>query len=180
MGETLKVDIPFHELSFKGVPFCTNIVSLECVQFSLKQFNLVLIFKDFTNPPLHINSIPSRQLDDVKNWLDLVDIPLGEGPINLNWGPIMKTINESPYDFFQQGSWQSFLSGGDVDSNADEGSDSESEFEADPEELQSEESSADASEYDGSDASNNTGSGSGYDDDGDDGDNWEELEMKAT
>ncbi|KAG1859511.1 FACT complex subunit-domain-containing protein [Suillus tomentosus] len=191
MGETLKVDIPFHELSFKGVPFHTNvrlqptteclmhlidppflvvtlneieIASLERVQFSLKQFDLVLIFKDFTKAPLHINSIPSGQLDDVKNWLDSVDIPLGEGPVNLNWGPIMKTINESPYYFFQQG---------------DIGSDSESELEADPEELQSEESSADASEYDGSDASDNSGSGSGYDDDSDDSNDWEELERKA-
>ena len=39
-----------------------------------------------------------------------VDIPLSEGPVNLNWGPIMKTINEDPYDFFQQGGW-SFLGG---------------------------------------------------------------------
>jgi hypothetical protein len=45
--------------------------------------------------------------------------------------------------------------------------------------LQSEESSADASEYDGSDASDDSGSGSGYDDDSDDGDDWEELERKA-
>lgn len=47
-----------------------------------------------------------------------VDIPLGEGPVNLNWGPIMKTINESPYDFFQQGGWRSFLGGGDADVSA--------------------------------------------------------------
>ena len=39
-----------------------------------------------------------------------VDIPLSEGPVNLNWGPIMKTINEDPYEFFQQGGW-SFLGG---------------------------------------------------------------------
>lgn len=97
MSETLEVDIPFRELSFEGVPFRTNvrlqptteclvhlidtpflvvtlndieIASLERVQFSLKQFDLVLIFKDFTKPPLHINSIPSGQLDDVKNWLE--------------------------------------------------------------------------------------------------------------
>jgi nucleosome binding factor SPN SPT16 subunit len=155
-GDTLEVDIPFRELSFEGVPHRTNvrlqptteclvylsdppflvttlseieIASLERVQFTLKQFDLVLIFKDFTKPPLHINSIPSGQLDDVKNWLECVfifcsslsylvnvhecssvDIPLSEGPVNLNWGPIMKTINESPHDFFQQGGW-SFLGG---------------------------------------------------------------------
>ena len=53
-------------------------------------------------------------------WLTLladssVEIPMAEGPVNLNWGPIMKHINESPYDFFQGGGW-TFLSGtaGDV------------------------------------------------------------------
>jgi hypothetical protein len=39
-----------------------------------------------------------------------VDIPLSEGPVNLNWGPIMKTINEDPHAFFLQGGW-SFLGG---------------------------------------------------------------------
>lgn len=39
-----------------------------------------------------------------------VDIPLAEGPVNLNWGPIMKTINDDPYEFFQQGGW-TFLGG---------------------------------------------------------------------
>lgn len=39
-----------------------------------------------------------------------VDIPLTEGPVNLNWNPIMKTINEDAYAFFQQGGW-SFLGG---------------------------------------------------------------------
>jgi len=44
------------------------------------------------------------------NIFSSVDIPLSVGPVNLNWGPIMKTINENPYDFFQQGGW-SFLGG---------------------------------------------------------------------
>ncbi|EGN96171.1 hypothetical protein SERLA73DRAFT_94229 [Serpula lacrymans var. lacrymans S7.3] len=204
-GDALEVDIPFRELSFEGVPFRTNvrlqptteclvhlvdppflvvtlndieIASLERVQFTLKQFDLVLIFKDFTKPPLHINSIPSAQLDDVKNWLDSVDIPLSEGPVNLNWGPIMKTINESPYDFFQQGGW-SFLGGGGNESDADEGSDSTSEFEADSDEMISEQSSDEESAYDGSDASADSGSGSDFDDESDDGDDWDELERKA-
>jgi len=97
------------------------------VQYGLKQFDLVFIFKDFTKAPLHINSIQSTQMDDVKNWLECVprpcvlevpysfgsssvDIPMSEGPVNLNWGPIMKHINESPFEFFQQGGW-TFLGG---------------------------------------------------------------------
>lgn len=35
---------------------------------------------------------------------------MSEGPVNLNWAPIMKHINESPHEFFQQGGW-SFLGG---------------------------------------------------------------------
>ena len=93
----MDVEIPFRELAFEGVPFRTNvklqpttdclvhltdtpflvvnlneieIASLERVQFGLKQFDLVLVLKDFTKAPLHINSIPSSQLDDVKNWLE--------------------------------------------------------------------------------------------------------------
>ena len=98
-GDALEMDIPFRELSFEGVPFRINvrlqptteclvylsdppflvvtlsdieIASLERVQFGLKQFDMVLVFKDFTKTPLHINSIPSQQLDDVKNWLEYV------------------------------------------------------------------------------------------------------------
>lgn len=203
-GDTLEVDIPFRELSFEGVPFRTNvrlqptteclvhlvdppflvvtlneieIASLERVQFTLKQFDMVLVFKDFTRTPLHINSIPSSQLDDVKNWLDSVDIPMSEGPVNLNWGPVMKTINDDPYEFFQQGGW-SFLGGAGAESEMEEDSESESEFEAGSDESEPEESSAEGSVYDGSDASDESASAS-YDDASDEGDDWDELERKA-
>ncbi|KAL1947960.1 hypothetical protein VTO73DRAFT_13684 [Trametes versicolor] len=207
-GDTLEPDIPFRELSFEGVPFRTNvrlqptteclvhlsdppflvvtlsdieIASLERVQFGLKQFDMVLIFKDFTKAPLHINSIPSSQLDDVKNWLDSVDIPLSEGPVNLNWGPIMKTINEDPYEFFQQGGW-SFLGGAAAgeESEADDDSDTESEFAASSADMESSESSQEESAYDdGSDASDDEGSGSDFGSEESEGDDWDELERKA-
>jgi nucleosome binding factor SPN SPT16 subunit len=108
-GDALEPDIPFRELSFEGVPFRTNvrlqptteclihlsdppflvvtladieIASLERVQFGLKQFDLVFVFKDFTKAPLHINSIPTAQLDDVKNWLEYVRISTARGVID--------------------------------------------------------------------------------------------------
>lgn len=34
-----------------------------------------------------------------------VDIPFSEGPVNLNWQAIMKTVNDDPYDFFKEGGW---------------------------------------------------------------------------
>ncbi|KAF8644153.1 hypothetical protein AX16_008680 [Volvariella volvacea WC 439] len=201
-GDPLELDIPFRELSFEGVPFRTSarlqptteclvhltdppflvvtladieIASLERVQYGLRQFDLILVFKDFTKAPLHINSIPSTQMDDVKNWLDSVDIPMSESPVNLNWGPIMKHINEDPYDFFQQGGW-SFLGGPEgAESEHSEESESESEFEAASEEEPS--SSSDESDY--SDGSYSDDSGSGSEEEESDGDDWDELERKA-
>ncbi|KAG7092167.1 hypothetical protein E1B28_008536 [Marasmius oreades] len=207
LGETLELDIPFRELSFEGVPFRTSvrlqpttdclvhltdppflvvtlsdieIASLERVQYILRQFDLVLIFKDFTKPPLHINSIQSAQMDDVKNWLDSVDIAMAEGPVNLNWGPIMKHINESPYEFFREGGW-AFLRGtrGGVASDHSDESESESDYAAESEAF--EESESNVSEGDNSDASASDVSGSDFGDgsDSDAGDDWDELERKA-
>jgi len=42
---------------------------MERVQFGLKQFDLVFVFRDFTRVPLSINSIPSSQLNNVMEWL---------------------------------------------------------------------------------------------------------------
>ncbi|THV07844.1 FACT complex subunit SPT16 [Dendrothele bispora CBS 962.96] len=205
-GETLELDIPFRELSFEGVPFRTSvrlqpttdclvyltdppflvvtladieIASLERVQYSLRQFDLVLIFKDFTKPPLHINSIQSSAMDDVKNWLDSVDIPMAEGPVNLNWGPIMKHINESPHEFFQGGGW-TFLKGttGGAESDLSDQSGSESEFEAESEDF-AESSSESESNFSDASGSNESGSDFGEGSDSDSGDDWDELERKA-
>ncbi|KAF9052732.1 FACT complex subunit SPT16 [Panaeolus papilionaceus] len=205
-GDTLDLDIPFRELSFEGVPFRTSvrlqptteclvhltdppflvvtlseieIASLERVQYGLKQFDLVFIFKDFTKAPLHINSIQATQMDDVKNWLDSVDIPMSEGPVNLNWGPIMKHVNENPFEFFQGSGW-SFLGGAaGVESDNSSGSDTESEFEAEEEEMFSSESSNDESEFSDASGSDDSGSDFGGGDDSDEGDDWDELERKA-
>lgn len=87
---------------------------------------------------------------------------MSEGPVNLNWGPIMKHINENPYEFFQGGGW-TFLGGvGGADSEESEQSDSTSEFEAESDDF-AESSSNNESDYSAAaDASDDSGS---YDDD---------------
>jgi nucleosome binding factor SPN SPT16 subunit len=91
------VDIPFRNLGFNGVPSRSSVLlqpttdclvnlsetpflvvtlvdveiaHLERVQFGLKNFDLVMIFKDFHRAPVHINSIPMEHLDNVKSWLE--------------------------------------------------------------------------------------------------------------
>lgn len=196
------VDVPFRELGFNGVPNRSSVlcqpatdclvqlteppfmvltldeiesVHLERVQFGLKNFDMVCVFKDFHRPPVHINTIPVESLEGVKDWLDSVNIPFSEGPLNLNWGTIMKTITADPHQFFVDGGW-SFLST-ESDDEDEEEEEEESAFEMSESELAvSEESSEDDSEFD-EDASADEGDASLDDESG--GEDWDELEKKA-
>ena len=146
-NENLSVDMPFRELGFNGVPARSSVtiqpttdclvqlteppflvitltdievVHLERVQFGLKNFDMVVIFKDFTRAPAHINTIPVESLDGVKDWLDSVDIPFSEGPLNLNWGTIMKTLIADPHAFFAEGGWSFLAAESDGESDEEE------------------------------------------------------------
>ncbi|PVG03034.1 FACT complex subunit SPT16 [Serendipita vermifera] len=208
-GEPLELDIPYAELAFEGVPHRTNVklvptmdclvyltdppftvvtlsdievASLERVQFGLKQFDLVFVFRDFTRAPLQINSIPSSQLNNVMEWLKLhaykpssdVDVPIAESQINLNWGPIMKAINDDPTEFFTNGGW-GFLPvpGQPSDEHGSSESEQESEYSEDEEPS---ESSSEASESDYGDSDASDEDMSGGDESGED---WDDLEEKA-
>ncbi|KAJ3071143.1 FACT complex subunit spt16 [Podochytrium sp. JEL0797] len=195
----VEVDVPFRDLGFQGVPFrqpvllapttdclvhlvdppfmVTTIseierVHLERVRFGLKSFDMVIIYKDFTRPVQHINTVPTDQLENLKEWLDSVDVPFTEGPINLSWPQIMKTVNESPFDFYNEGGW-SFLQANDEEDSDEE---PESEYAGSASESESSDDSEDSEGYDseGSDAS-----GSAMSDESEDGEDWDELERKA-
>lgn len=195
------VDIPFRELGFSGVPNRSNvlcqpttdclvqlteppfmvltldeieIVHLERVQFGLKNFDMVCVFKDFHRSPAHINTVPVESLEQVKDWLDSVNIPYSEGPLNLNWTTIMKTVITDPHQFFVDGGW-SFLTM-ESDDEDEEAEEEESAFEmSDSDLVASDESSEDESEFD-DDASADEGDAS---DDESGGEDWDELEKKA-
>ena len=145
-------------------------------QFGLKNFDMVFVFKDFHRPPVHINTIPVESLEGVKDWLDSVNIPYSEGPLNLNWGTIMKTVIADPHQFFADGGW-SFLAT-ESDSEDGDSEEEESAFEMSDEELAaSEVSSEDESDFD-DDASADASEDASADDESA-GEDWDELEKKA-
>lgn len=148
------LDVPFRELGFQGVPsrsavLCiptrdclvqlvdlpflvitleeVEIAHLERVQFGLKNFDLVFVFKDLNKSVVHVSTIPMESLEDVKAWLTDVDIPFSEGAVNLNWPTIMKTIQADPYQFFVDGGWSFLASDSDSESEDNE-SDAASDF----------------------------------------------------
>lgn len=199
-NEGLSVDMPFRELGFNGVPARSSVtiqpttdclvqlteppflvitltdievVHLERVQFGLKNFDMVVIFKDFTRPPAHINTIPVESLDGVKDWLDSVDIPFSEGPLNLNWGTIMKTLVADPHAFFAEGGWSFLAAESDNESEEEE---EESAFEMSEEDFASESESDEESDFDDEASAEASDEELSEDDEGED---WDEMEKKA-
>lgn len=197
---TIDVEIPLRELGFSGVPFRSDVlcqpttesliqlidppflvvtlseievVHLERVQFGLRQFDMVIIYKDFSRPVTHINSIPMSQLDSVKDWLNNVEVPYYEGPVNLNWLAIMKTVQQDTHGFFRDGGWN-FLTLDNEGSDGSESSEQESEFEASDEDPDDE---SDSYSEDGSDFSD--GSEGSFDEDEESGEDWDELDANA-
>ncbi|KAK8865948.1 FACT complex subunit SPT16 [Kwoniella newhampshirensis] len=197
----LEVDVPFRELGFSGVPFRSNvlllpttnclihisefpftvitlseveIVHLERVQFGLKNFDMVFVLNDFKKAPIHINSIPVVHLDNVKEWLDSCDVPISEGPVNLSWPAIMKTLNDDPQAFYAEGGWE-FLTGGGSDGESSE-SEEGSEFTASDVSDEASDSDDDSESAFSEGDSDNSGS---EDDLSDEGEDWDELERKA-
>lgn len=123
-----------------------------------------------------MNTIPVESLEGVKDWLDSVDIPYTEGPLNLNWTTIMKTVVSDPYGFFADGGW-SFLA---AESDSEGGSEDEEEsaFELSESELNgADESSEEESEFDDAASAEASEEFSGDEESGED---WDELERKAS
>ncbi len=195
------LDIPFRELGFDGVPVRSSvflmptrdclvqlvdtpflvitlaeveIAHLERIQFGLKNFDLVFVFKDFSKPVVHVNTIPMGVLEDVKNWLTDIDLPYSEGRISLNWAQIMKTIVADPHGFFEDGGW-SFLTGDGSDEEESE-EEEESAFElSSQEEEDDDEDDEEYSSEEFSDEEESEASAS----ETEEGEDWDEMERKA-
>lgn len=193
-GDKIDVDVPFRELGFNGVPFRSNVylqptrdclvqlsempflvvtlsevevAVLERVRFGLRQFDLVLVNRDFKKAPVSITAIPVTQLDAVKQWLDSVDIPFYEAELNYNWKEIMGMISGAPHEFFvNDGGWSFLDPASDEDEEAPE--EEEDEFEV-----------SDDNPQDESDFSEGGGSEDFDDEEEDDFEPEEELEEEA-
>ncbi|CAK7220465.1 FACT complex subunit spt16 [Sporothrix curviconia] len=202
-NENLEVDMPIREIGFNGVPFRSNVyiqpttecliqlteppfmvvtleevevAHLERVQFGLKNFDLVFVFKDFARPPFHINTIPVESLEDVKEFLDSSDIAFSEGPLNLNWPTIMKTVTADTHQFFADGGW-AFLQNESDDEDGGSSEEEESAFEMDESEMEDPSESSDEGSDFGSNASDEASDEDASEED--EGESWDELERKA-
>ncbi|PRP76098.1 FACT complex subunit SPT16 [Planoprotostelium fungivorum] len=199
-------DLPFRDLGFDGVPGrnqvflqptvnClisvveqppfvltlsdVEIASFERVQFSLKNFDVVFIMKDYDRPPIHINLISTEHLPTIKEWLDSRDIKYYEGPQSFNWTRIMADIKKNPVKFHTEDGGWSFLNN-DEGSGDEEGPDSEEEGDENfsDEEFGGSDSEEDAfSDVDSDDDGDESGDASESEEDEED--DWDVMEERA-
>lgn len=202
----IQFEIPIRELGFHGVPKKSNVllqptpnalvnltdpdptvitlsdiemVHFERVSFQLKNFDIMIIFKDYGVKPQSIAAVEMCKLEDIKNWLDRCDIKFTSGSTNLNWPALMKKITSDLDTFWEQGGW-SFLDSdvededGDDDDDEDEDdqySPSEDETEEDEDEEESEMSEEESEYEESGSAEMDSSEESGKD--------WSELEEEA-
>jgi nucleosome binding factor SPN SPT16 subunit len=198
--EVIKFELPIRELEFNGVPFRSNVVlyptpsciislselpffvitvnEIEIIYFervsqNLKNFDMTIVFKDFSRPTKRISTIPMENLDMLKTWADENDILFGEGQYNLSWPTIINSIKVDPRKFVDDGCWN-FI--------AENASDEEEEDEVENDDTEYEEEEIESSEDEYEDAEEEAESQG--EDEGDDalseeGKDWDDMENEA-
>lgn len=203
--QEIEFDTPFRELGFPGAPYRSTVllqptsgclvnltewppfvitledvelVHFERVQFHLKNFDMIFVFKDYHRKVAMLNAIPMNMLDHVKEWLNSCDIRYTEGVQSLNWTKIMKTITDDPVGFFDNGGWSFLDAESDAENDEVEDEEEEEDDAYEPSDFDTEEESDDDSEY--SEASeDNDSEEEGLGTSEESGKDWSDLEREA-
>lgn len=75
----------------------------------LKNFDLVFVFKDYDRPIQRITAIPMNKAEEIKNWLDKMDIIFFESTRALVWTTILGEIKKDIEGFVEDGGWDPVL-----------------------------------------------------------------------
>ncbi|XP_014206114.1 FACT complex subunit spt16 isoform X2 [Copidosoma floridanum] len=203
--QEIEFDTPFRELGFPGAPYRSTVllqptsgclvnlvewppfvitledvelVHFERVQFHLKNFDMIFVFKNYHRKVAMVNAIPMNMLDHVKEWLNSCDIRYSEGVQSLNWTKIMKTITEDSEGFFENGGWTFLDPESDAEGEAEDDEDEEEDDAYEPSDSGAEEDSEDDSDYsEASEDSDSDGEELGSSEES--GKDWSDLEREA-
>lgn len=204
--QEIEFDTPFRELGFPGAPYRSTVllqptsgclvnltewppmvitledvelVHFERVQFHLKNFDMIFVFKDYNKKIAMVNAIPMNMLDHVKEWLNSCDIRYSEGIQSLNWTKIMKTITDDPEGFFESGGWTFLDPESDNEVGAAEDEEDEEDEAYEPTDSASGLESEDDSEYSEGDTEGDSDSEEELGSDEESGKDWSDLEREA-
>ncbi|XP_012226893.1 FACT complex subunit spt16 isoform X2 [Linepithema humile] len=201
--QEIEFDTPFRDLGFPGAPYRSTVllqptsgclvnltewppfvitledvelVHFERVQFHLKNFDMIFVFKDYHRKVAMVNAISMNMLDHVKEWLNSCDIRYSEGVQSLNWTKIMKTITDDPEGFFDSGGWTFLDPESDAENEEAEDEDEEEDDAYEPSDMESEEESDDDTEYSEASEDNDSEELGSSEESGKD---WSDLEREA-
>lgn len=188
----LKIDAPFKKSAFEGnwakemvtfLPTNNCLVSLtewptflitlseiehvhfERVTYATRNFDLVLIFKNWDLPPKVIHAVDIKYIDIIQDWLNLVEITSTKGPRSMNWTDIMKLVKEEKDIFYDEvddqgekrhAGW-TFLSGDNNDSDDDDEDEEDSQYSSQEESDDESDSDSDDDESDFTEESDSSG-----------------------
>lgn len=88
-----------------------EVISLERAVLHLKNFDMVLINKDFSKDIVHIDAIPITKLETIKEWLTSVAVKFIESMANLNWKQVLRIVTNDRIQFQKNGGWSSLSLG---------------------------------------------------------------------
>lgn len=202
--KSIEFDIPIEDLDFNGCPnksvvkvrptkYCMIAISefpffvididdieavhFERVSFGIKNFDMAIIFKDFTTVK-RINSIPIEHIENIKDYLDEIGIVYSEGPVPMNWTNVLAQIRSDFESFLESGAWKFLCDDGDSDQDGEEdGEDEDESFIEDEEEEEEEDESE--SDYSDDDEDYASSSFESEEDLSEEGLSWEEMERLA-
>lgn len=153
-----------------------EVVHFERVTFGIKNFDMAIIYKDFTTFR-RINSIPRESIEELKEYLDSVGIIFSESISAFNWPAVLAKIRNNFESFLKDdGGWK-FLQDdddADPDANADSELDDDPAFEDASDGSESEDDESDFSEEEESEAES-----SDVEEESEDGLSWDEMEKRA-
>merc|ERR1719319_2067973 len=86
-----------------------EIAHFERVNYSLRNFDLVFVYKDFLKEPKRITTIPRENLDTLQDFLNWKGVLYSTGKMNLDWKTLMGKIRTNLSGFVESGGWDFLL-----------------------------------------------------------------------
>merc|ERR1712048_236779 len=90
-----------------------EIAHFERVSYSLRNFDVVFVYKDLLKEPHRITTIPREHIDTMQEFLSWKNVLYSSGKINLDWKTLMTKVRGNLEQFVESGGWD-FLCENDV------------------------------------------------------------------
>jgi nucleosome binding factor SPN SPT16 subunit len=149
-----------------------EIVCFERVFYGIKNFDCVIVFKDFLTFK-RIDSIPIEHLEELKSYFDSIDVMFSESSMPLKWKDVLQSMRENFEDNLEAGVWKDLVMEASDDESGEDSVDEDSNADYDSEDAESEDNSAFSDDY--SDSSDVVSE----EDLSEEGLSWDELDKQA-